>query len=109
MSRLISLSPASSERAGVRGFVIASLVHYTGEVQAVGFRMTAVSIARAYPVTGWVRNLSDGRVQLLAEGEESDVRAFLNAVRSYWGDSIEHEQIEAQEPSGRYSQFQLAR
>jgi acylphosphatase len=87
--------------------VIAKLVHYTGRVQGVGFRATAASIARSQPITGWVRNLPDGRVQLLAEGEEADVQAFLDALRAYWRDYIADVQVEPQEPSGRYARFQI--
>jgi acylphosphatase len=87
--------------------VIAKLVHYTGRVQGVGFRATAASIARSYPVTGWVRNLPDGRVELLAEGEEGDVQAFLKAVRAYWADSIADERVEPQKPSGGHARFQI--
>ena len=87
--------------------MIAKLVHYTGRVQGVGFRATAASIAQSYPVTGWVRNLPDGRVQLLAEGEDKDVQAFLAAVRAYWRDQITDEQVERQELSGAHQRFQV--
>ena len=52
---------------------VARMVYYTGKVQGVGFRATAVDIAKDYPVTGWVKNLPDGRVQLLVEGPEDAV------------------------------------
>jgi acylphosphatase len=67
-------------------------VVYAGRVQGVGFRATAVTIAQEYPVHGWVRNLPDGRVELLAEGERGQVEAFLAAVRDYWGAAIRDEQ-----------------
>src|SRR5882757_5443424 len=56
-------------------------IHYTGHVQGVGFRYTTHSIARNHEVTGYVRNLPDGRVELVAEGDRQDTDAFLEAIR----------------------------
>src|SRR5262249_39674892 len=55
-------------------------VHYSGRVQGVGFRYTAQALAAGYPVAGYVRNLRDGRVELVAQGEPGQVDAFLGAV-----------------------------
>lgn len=87
---------------------VARLVHYSGDVQGVGFRYTAASIARGYPVAGWVRNLSDGRVRLFVEGAERDVDAFLRAVRDHWGESISDAAIEEQPPAG-LGRFEIRR
>ena len=57
-------------------------VVYTGKVQGVGFRYTAREIACGYDVTGYVRNLVDGRVELVAEGIDDEVRAFVEAIRA---------------------------
>lgn len=54
---------------------------FTGHVQGVGFRFTTVEIARNHPVTGFVLNLMDGSVKLIAEGFEPDLYAFLNQIR----------------------------
>jgi acylphosphatase len=63
------------------GNVIASLqVLYEGNVQGVGFRYSVRQIAKGFDLTGSVRNLRDGRVELLAVGEADEVRAFLEAI-----------------------------
>ncbi|MFO0823363.1 MAG: acylphosphatase [Gemmataceae bacterium] len=71
---------------------MARLVHYSGEVQGVGFRATAAWIARNYPVRGWVRNLADGRVELFADGPDAVMDGFLAAVRERMAGRIEHEE-----------------
>jgi acylphosphatase len=56
------------------------LVHYSGRVHGVGFRVTVRQIACGYDVTGTVRNLPDGRVELVAEGTKPELTAFLEGV-----------------------------
>jgi acylphosphatase len=60
--------------------MISLQVFYEGHVQGVGFRFTVRHIAKGFDVTGWVRNLADGRVELQATGEEDEVRAFLDHI-----------------------------
>jgi len=52
-------------------------VYYRGNVQGVGFRYTAVRAAANHRVSGYVRNLRDGRVEVVVEGPAGEVRAFL--------------------------------
>ena len=53
---------------------------YSGRVQGVGFRATVRQLACGYDVTGLVRNLPDGRVELIAEGARAELRAFLDGI-----------------------------
>ena len=55
-------------------------VFYEGNVQGVGFRWSVRNIAKGFDVTGSVRNLPDGRVELQVAGDETEVRAFLEAI-----------------------------
>lgn len=57
-------------------------VHYEGHVQGVGFRYTVKTLAREYEVAGSVKNLPDGRVELIASGEADEVDDFLDAIRT---------------------------
>ena len=59
-----------------------------GRVQGVGFRAAAASFARGLGLTGWVRNNLDGTVEVLAEGADADVDAFLAWLRK--GPSYAH-------------------
>jgi acylphosphatase len=56
-------------------------VFYSGRVQGVGFRFTAKATAQSYEVTGTIRNLPDGRVEMVAEGERSELEAFRRAIQ----------------------------
>lgn len=55
-------------------------VYFTGHVQGVGFRYTASQIAREFEVTGYVKNLADGRVQLELEGRAGEIAGYIDAV-----------------------------
>lgn len=54
---------------------------YSGRVQGVGFRFTAEETAQRLGVVGWVKNVRDGRVELIAEGEEELLVQFLEIIR----------------------------
>lgn len=56
------------------------VVHFSGRVQGVGFRYTAARIAAGHPVAGFVENLDDGRVRLVAEGETEALDAFVESI-----------------------------
>ncbi|MFW6139176.1 MAG: acylphosphatase [Spirochaetota bacterium] len=55
--------------------------YISGNVQGVGFRFFAVRRARTYGITGWVRNLSDGRVEIRAEGIKDSLIMFLEEIK----------------------------
>jgi len=56
-------------------------IFYSGHVQGVGFRYTAKTVAAEFDISGTVRNLSDGRVELIAEGAREELEAFRAALR----------------------------
>ena len=68
-----TLAPASTRRR--------LQIFYSGRVQNVGFRYTAKTVAAGFEVTGSVRNLPDGRVELVAEGARRELEAFREAIR----------------------------
>lgn len=61
--------------------MIARQIFYTGRVQGVGFRFSVKQLAKGFEVTGWVRNLPDGRVELQVMGEEGEVGEFFQEIQ----------------------------
>jgi acylphosphatase len=100
---------AMAEDTPVKDRAVARLVRYGGDVQGVGFRATTAAMARDHPVTGYVKNLADGRVELYVEGAPAAVKTFLEAVRERWKRNIDKEQTEEQTPAGKYKRFEIAR
>jgi acylphosphatase len=83
-------------------------VFYTGRVQGVGFRYTTREIACGYELTGYVRNVYDGRVELVAEGAEEEVTAFLEAVQaSQLGSHIRHADVIWGDATGEFRSFEI--
>jgi acylphosphatase len=82
-------------------------VCYAGRVQGVGFRFTVRSLARGFDVTGFVRNLPDGRVQLVVEGLEAEVAALLDAVRAEMQHYISDVRETVRPASGRFPSFEI--
>jgi acylphosphatase len=81
---------------------------YFGRVQGVGFRYTARDVARNFAVAGYVRNLPDGSVELVAEGAAEQVEAFLNAVGEQMAGYIQRVTVQDQ-ASGSYQGFEIRR
>ena len=57
------------------------IAHFSGHVQGVGFRYQVREVAKGFNVTGYVKNLADGRVLMEAEGESAEVDAFLAEIQ----------------------------
>jgi acylphosphatase len=83
-------------------------VIYSGRVQGVGFRYTAKTTARGFDVTGTVRNLSDGMVELIAEGTRPELEAFREAIRmSGLGSAIRGEKASWSAARGGFRGFEI--
>jgi acylphosphatase len=75
-------------------------VIYAGRVQGVGFRMTARRLSSAFPITGYVWNRDDGRVELVVEGEPEILDSYLRAVHREFGDMIRDIREETEQAGG---------
>jgi acylphosphatase len=85
--------------------VIRREVLYRGHVQGVGFRLTTERLARPLGVTGFVRNMADGRVELVAEGERSEVERLLAAVDEQLGHYVREMKTDERPATGQFADF----
>jgi len=80
---------------------------FSGQVQGVGFRYTARHIAGRYNITGFVRNLPDGDVEMLAQGPDQDIDNCIKEIQDYFAGQIRDTQIEPVPCNSRYTDFRV--
>jgi len=83
-------------------------VLYSGRVQGVGFRYTARQIAQRHAVSGFVRNLDDGRVELVVEGAPSELECLLADIAEAMSGYIRDVKVAATPVTGKYASFDVA-
>jgi acylphosphatase len=85
-------------------------VLYTGRVQGVGFRYTTKTVAAGFELTGIIRNLPNGQVELVAEGDSDELEAFREAIRNSGLKTFIHEEkIAWLEPLAQFKGFEIVR
>ena len=85
-------------------------VFYSGKVQGVGFRYTVKTVASGFETVGIVRNLPDGRVELVAEGTRSELDGFRAAIRDSGLEAlIGDEQVAWSEAKNEFRGFEIVR
>lgn len=82
---------------------------FEGHVQGVGFRFTTCEVAERFAVTGFVRNLPDGRVELVAEGEAAEVNRFVAAVQAAMNRFIHGMETHESPATGEFAGFGVRR
>jgi len=84
-------------------------VHFSGKVQGVGFRFTTQTLSKKFAVTGFVKNLPDGRVRLIVEGQQREIDKFLSAIRSAREEYIAKIEEEVKPATGEFKAFEIRR
>ncbi len=79
--------------------------YYSGHVQGIGFRFTAERIAEGLGVLGWVANLGDGRVELVAEANEDTLKDFLAQLNNIFKRYIQDADINWGPATGEFKDF----
>lgn len=80
---------------------------FSGYVQGVGFRFTTHRIANRYGLTGFVRNLPDGSVEMLAQGKAEDIDNCIRDIEKSFTSYIREKKIEEIPPNPRYPDFKI--
>ena len=80
---------------------------FTGQVQGIGFRFTALDIANRYKLTGLVRNLPDGTVEMIAQGPSEDVADCIRDIKEAFEGYIRETKTEEIPPDPKYTDFKI--
>lgn len=80
---------------------------FQGHVQGVGFRYSTQQIAEPFEVTGYVKNLPDGRVELVTEGAPKEIEQLLTAIRERFDGQIRNEQADTRPATDQYDRFEI--
>ena len=84
------------------------VILFSGSVQGVGFRYTACRAAAGFDVTGAVRNLHDGRVECVVEGEAAEIDAFIADLRERMSGYVDNVSQQTLPYTGQLSRFGVA-
>ena len=83
------------------------ICHFNGRVQGVGFRYTVKNIAQQYNVGGYVRNLPDGRVELVMEGPDTEMNRLLDDVNDRMRDYVNGVDRKLLPASNEFNRFSI--
>jgi acylphosphatase len=81
------------------------IIHFDGHVQGIGFRYTTQNIAMRYAVHGYVRNLKDGRVELVMEGDDREMEGVMACLRKKMDSYIRNVDSETYPATGEFEDF----
>lgn len=105
---MIYFLSAHWDAEGVGSFMTRMEVYFSGRVQGVGFRYRVKALVAGYYVSGTIKNLSDGRVHLAAEGQKDELEAFLQGIiESELGSHIRDVELHWNESRGNMKGFKI--
>jgi len=81
------------------------IIHFAGAVQGVGFRYTTCRLAEGFDVTGYVRNLPDGRVECVLEGQSEQINEFLAVLAQRMAGYVRNQNQQSAPYTGQFASF----
>lgn len=82
-------------------------VYFSGQVQGVGFRYTTRQLAQQIGLTGWVKNLPDGRVEMMAQGNDNALEDLLTGLQEHFGAGLRDQQVNEVDHAPVMSGFEI--
>jgi acylphosphatase len=87
--------------------MVAKHIIFSGRVQGVGFRYASHRTASRHDLTGWVRNLPDGSVEMFVQGEPGDIDDCINDILESFAGYVRETEINEIPPNPRYTSFKI--
>lgn len=84
-------------------------IFFFGRVQGVGFRYTSKQTAAKYEVSGWVRNLPNGSVEMIVEGTPAELRNYVDDVCHSTHGRVDDQQLSKSEATGEFESMTIMR
>ena len=81
--------------------------YYSGDVQGVGFRFTAVAIAKRLKIVGWIKNCADGRVEIVAEAKKPALDSFFNSIKKCMEFHLRDMSLSNEPATSEFSDFKI--
>ena len=88
--------------------MIQAHIFYSGTVQGVGFRYAVERYASELGLTGWIKNLRDGRVEILTEGKKELIEKLIVQVDKYFGGYVRNKTVDYKEAQNLYKEFRIS-
>lgn len=82
-------------------------IFFSGTVQGVGFRFSTEDLGRELELGGWVKNLKDGRVEVVVEGYEEVLKQFFDGIKERFSRYITDTRIDWEVPTGEFESFEI--
>ena len=82
-------------------------IYFIGNVQGVGFRYTTQRLASNLNLVGWVKNLADGSVEAVVEGDQKKIHDLIEELKKHFSDSIKDCRVNFNEAYGQFKRFEI--
>ena len=83
-------------------------IYFIGNVQGVGFRYTTQCLASNLRLVGWVKNVADGSVEAVIEGDQKNIHDLIEELKKHFSGTIKDCRVNFNEAYGQFESFEIA-